>query len=129
MGTEDYIMSDGDNVLGSDGNYETTETASGKMYRVLTAKRGRWPAAMHDPTLEFGRNYRDRAKWAQADVDEWIADAQDAFQALIDSGDIRDLVVEEAPSTNRSSPRFNIRAVDVRTGRKITMPSVAPWGY
>lgn len=128
MGTEDYTMSDGDNVLGDDGNYVTTETASGKMYRLLMAKRGYWPAASHDSALEFGRNYRDRAKWAETDVAEWIADAEDAFQPLVDSGDITDLKIVEVPSTVRSSPRFRITAIDTRTHDKISLGPVAPWG-
>jgi len=129
MGTRDLIMSDGDNVLGDDANYETTETASGKMYRLLMAKLGRWPAIANDPTLDFGRNYRDRAKWSTADESAWMADTEDCLQPLVKSGEIKDLVVEKMPSTSRGSPRFRITATDVRTNRKITLdPDPTPWG-
>lgn len=129
MGTRDLIMSDGDNVLGSDANYETTDTASGKMYRLLMSKYGRWPAVAHDPNLAHGRNYRERAKWSESDVAAWIADTEDCFQPLIESGEIKDLSVVEVESTNRSSPRFRITATDVNTNRKITLePDPTPWG-
>lgn len=122
-------MSDGDNVLGTDGNYETTETASGKMYRCLMARRGRWAATAHDSTLDFGRNYRDRAKWSEADEAKWIADTEDCFQDLVRSGDIKDVSVVKVASSTRGSPRFRITATDLRTNDKITLdPDPAPWG-
>jgi hypothetical protein len=129
MAKRDLTMSDGDNVLGADGNYVTTETASGKMYRCLMSKLGRWAATAHDPTLEFGRNYRDRAKWSEADEQEWMADTEDCFQDLVRSGDIRDVSVEKVAGTDRGSPRFRITATDTRTNDKITLdPDPASWG-
>lgn len=129
MAKRDLTMSDGDNVLGDNANYETTETASGKMYRAFMSRYGYWPAAAHDSTLAFGRNYRDRAKWSDADVEAFKADAEDCFQPLVQSGDIKDVVVEELTSTDRGSPRFRITATDVHTQNKITLdPDPTPWG-
>jgi len=122
----DLVMHNNDNVMGSDGNYETTDTCAGKMHRLFFAEFGAWPGGRG---LKFGRHYRKRQKWSDADKVAWISDAEECFQPLVLSGEIKDLSVVNVASTRRDSPCFRISAVEVRTNEKISFETdPTPWG-
>lgn len=125
----DIVMSDGDNVLADTGNYETTETAAGKVYRLFLAKYGRWAVQARNKDLAFGREYEERQKWSERDKEKWISNAYECFHPLVAAGEIRDVQIRELASTRRDSPRFEISWYDVRTATKITNAlDPTPWG-
>lgn len=129
MMPEDILMSDGDNVLADTGNYETTETAAGKMYRIFKAKYGHWAVQSRNTALKFGRNYEDRQKWSERDKEKWIADTEECFLPLVANGEVSDVKVEEMPSTRGDSPRFRISWIDIRTASKMSVETdPSPWG-
>lgn len=122
----DLVMDDRDNVLGSDNNYETTDTVAGKMHRLFFAHYGAWPGGRGQ---KFGRYYQARQKWSDKDREKWISDCYECFQPLVASGEIKDLSVVNVPSTRRDAPRFRVSAVDVRTNEKISFEKdPVPWG-
>jgi phage gp46-like protein len=122
---QDFEMSVGDNIL-EDGNYRTTDTAAGMMYRCLMSAYGKWPGGRGEA---FGNQLwnRERMKGSQADIDQVIADCTDAVQPLVDLGVISDVtVVQDTDQYGRLA--FLITAFDNSRQGTVEVPVSAPWG-
>ncbi len=122
---QDFEMSVGDHILES-GNYRTTDTAAGMMYRCLMSAYGKWPGGRGEA---FGNALwnRERMKGSQADIDQVIADCTDAVQPLVDLGLISDVTVkQDADDYGRLA--FLITAFDNSRQGTVVAKITAPWG-
>lgn len=124
---DDVLMTQGDNVLASNGDYEKTHTVEGMMFRCHQAHYGQWPAGEAFGE-KMGRNYRHRQRWSPTDKAEFLADCVQAQKPLEEAGFIRNITVEELPSTRGDAPRIRVMAWDVIGQQSVQVTPRAPWG-
>lgn len=124
----DIVTENLDNKLGTDGNYVKTETSIGMIIRCITAHYGKWPVG-NELNVDFGNSMYESTKNVWSDSNKKIIKTKilESLTPLIKMKKIKNVSVEELPTTRDDAPRLRIIAFDISQQDTITLD--VPWGY